>query len=31
LDAFEPPAPSDWDPGAVYDGVGGGLDGRSLL
>jgi predicted dehydrogenase len=31
LETFEPPAPGDWDPGAVYGGVGGGLDGRSLL
>jgi predicted dehydrogenase len=31
LEAFEPPDPTGWDPGAVYGGVGGGLDGRSLL
>ncbi len=31
LKAFRPPADSDWDPGAIYGGEGGGLDGRSLL
>jgi len=30
LDTFEPPRPSDWNPGRPYDGVGGGRDGRRL-
>lgn len=28
---FTPPAASDWDPGAVYSGSGGGRNGRDLL
>lgn len=28
VDVFVPPAPSDWDPGQPYSGVGGGRDGR---
>ena len=30
VDAFEPPAPVDWDPGKPYSGQGGGRDGRKL-
>jgi predicted dehydrogenase len=30
VDAFEPPAPADWDPGMPYSGEGGGRDGRKL-
>lgn len=30
VDAFVPPAPTDWDPGQIYSGVGGGRDGRKL-
>ncbi|PZF79630.1 Gfo/Idh/MocA family protein [Jiangella anatolica] len=30
LSAYEPPAPSDWDPGAPYSGTGGGRNGREL-
>jgi len=31
LVSFEPPVPSDWDPGTVYSGAGGGRNGRDLL
>lgn len=30
LAQFEPPTPSDWDPGRPYSGVGGGRNGRRL-
>jgi predicted dehydrogenase len=30
VDRFEPPPPSDWDPGMPYSGSGGGRDGRKL-
>ena len=30
LSAFEPPAPTDWQPGSLYRGAGGGRDGRAL-
>ena len=30
LSDFQIPEPSDWDPGTVYDGIGGGRDGRAL-
>ncbi|CAN5704544.1 hypothetical protein BH10CHL1_BH10CHL1_28470 [soil metagenome] len=30
VDAFAPPAPSDWNPGEPYSGSGGGRDGRKL-
>jgi predicted dehydrogenase len=30
LASFVPPAPSDWQPGTPYSGVGGGRDGRKL-
>jgi predicted dehydrogenase len=30
LASFVPPAPSDWEPGKPYCGVGGGRDGRTL-
>ena len=30
LDEFQPPIPSDWDPGSPYSGQEGGRDGRNL-
>ena len=30
IEQFEPPDPSDWDPGRPYCGEGGGRDGRKL-
>ena len=30
VDAFVPPAPSDWQPCQPYSGGGGGRDGRKL-
>jgi predicted dehydrogenase len=30
LASFVPPAPSDWEPGKPYHGIGGGRDGRKL-
>jgi predicted dehydrogenase len=30
LASFVPPAPSDWEPGKPYSGLGGGRDGRKL-
>jgi len=30
LSSFGPPAPTDWNPGVAYSGVGGGRNGREL-
>lgn len=30
VDQFIPPAPTDWEPGQPYAGIGGGRDGRML-